>query len=214
MIVLLRRSKLYQTESNSTLSIWATSEEKLTRNIRGSWIKLRKGCPISKTDHAYFPQHEFSNYIPNVFAPISPNVTWLHSLSSIEFVRDENWSWSSRFDENWSSINWSFVKQTKVVYYILVPRWIMNRKQRHIAWKHVLTRNYLLIRIHWMMFSFKWVVFSIRLRSTEKIREWQKKKMMPIRAETELAYMYFVPKTHKVVVFLFFVSSSFIILYF
>jgi hypothetical protein len=53
-----------------------------------------------------------------------------------------------------------------------------------------------------------------QLRSTEKIREWQKKKMGTIRAETELAYMYFVPKTHKVVVFLFLLSSSFIILYF
>ena len=53
-----------------------------------------------------------------------------------------------------------------------------------------------------------------QLRSTEKIREWQRKKMVTTRAETELAYMYFVPKTHKVVVFLFFVSSSLIILYF
>jgi hypothetical protein len=53
-----------------------------------------------------------------------------------------------------------------------------------------------------------------QLRSAEKIREWQKKKMMPIRAETELAYMYFVPKTHKVTILIFCASSSFIILYF
>ena len=38
-----------------------------------------------------------------------------------------------------------------------------------------------------------------RLRSENKIKEWQKKKMMPIREETELPYMYFVPKTHKVI---------------
>ena len=52
-----------------------------------------------------------------------------------------------------------------------------------------------------------------QLRSADKIREWQRKKMMPIRTKTELAYMYFVPKTHKVVVFIFFVSYSFSILF-
>ena len=46
-----------------------------------------------------------------------------------------------------------------------------------------------------------------QLRSADKIKEWQKKKMMPIRDETELAYMYFVPKTHKVIIFIFFVFA-------
>ena len=48
-----------------------------------------------------------------------------------------------------------------------------------------------------------------RLRSENKIKEWQKKKMMAIREETELAYMCFVPKTHKVILFIFFLSSPY-----
>jgi hypothetical protein len=46
-----------------------------------------------------------------------------------------------------------------------------------------------------------------QLRSAGKIKEGQKKQMMPIRDETELAYMYFVPKTHKVIFQFFFVIS-------
>ncbi|CAF2764146.1 unnamed protein product [Rotaria sp. Silwood2] len=41
------------------------------------------------------------------------------------------------------------------------------------------------------------------LRSADKIKENQKTKMMPIRAKTELAYMYFLPKTHKVMTYTF-----------
>lgn len=37
-----------------------------------------------------------------------------------------------------------------------------------------------------------------RLRSVNSIREWQKLKMIPNREKIELAYMYFLPKTHKV----------------
>ncbi|CAF4165881.1 unnamed protein product [Rotaria sordida] len=39
-----------------------------------------------------------------------------------------------------------------------------------------------------------------QLRSAKKISEWQKNKMMPIRNKTELAYMYFLPKPHKVII--------------
>lgn len=39
-----------------------------------------------------------------------------------------------------------------------------------------------------------------QLKSTNKIREDQRLKMMPIRDKTELAYMYFIPKPHKVIV--------------
>ena len=38
-----------------------------------------------------------------------------------------------------------------------------------------------------------------KLRSANKIREWQKKKMLPILNQVELAYMYFIPKPHKVI---------------
>jgi hypothetical protein len=37
-----------------------------------------------------------------------------------------------------------------------------------------------------------------QIRTTKRISEWQKEKMIPIRNKTELAYMYFVPKSHKV----------------
>ncbi|CAF4171520.1 unnamed protein product, partial [Rotaria sordida] len=36
-----------------------------------------------------------------------------------------------------------------------------------------------------------------QLKSLNRIREWQRIKMMPIREKTELAYMYFIPKPHK-----------------
>ncbi|CAF4132862.1 unnamed protein product, partial [Rotaria sordida] len=36
-----------------------------------------------------------------------------------------------------------------------------------------------------------------QLKSSNRIREWQRIKMMPIREKTELAYMYFIPKPHK-----------------
>ncbi|CAF3973840.1 unnamed protein product, partial [Rotaria sordida] len=35
------------------------------------------------------------------------------------------------------------------------------------------------------------------LKSLHRIREWQRLKMMPNREKTELAYMYFIPKSHK-----------------
>jgi len=38
-----------------------------------------------------------------------------------------------------------------------------------------------------------------QLKAMKKIYEWQKVKMMPIRDKTELAYMYFIPKPHKVI---------------
>ncbi|CAF1285193.1 unnamed protein product [Rotaria sp. Silwood1] len=36
-----------------------------------------------------------------------------------------------------------------------------------------------------------------QLQSSKRIFEWQRKKLMPIRKTTELAYMYFIPKPHK-----------------
>jgi hypothetical protein len=39
------------------------------------------------------------------------------------------------------------------------------------------------------------------LASTGKITQSQKEKMMPVRNETELAYMYIIPKPHKVIFF-------------
>lgn len=38
-----------------------------------------------------------------------------------------------------------------------------------------------------------------QLKSTRKISEYSRLKMVPIRDKTELAYMYFVPKPHKVI---------------
>jgi hypothetical protein len=37
-----------------------------------------------------------------------------------------------------------------------------------------------------------------KLRSNERILQWQYKKMMPDRNKCELAHLYFNPKTHKV----------------
>ena len=37
-----------------------------------------------------------------------------------------------------------------------------------------------------------------KLRSEKKIQEKHKMDMLPVRNETELAYMYFLPKSHKV----------------
>ena len=37
-----------------------------------------------------------------------------------------------------------------------------------------------------------------KLQSKKLILQWQFKKMMPKREETELAHLYFNPKTHKV----------------
>ena len=44
----------------------------------------------------------------------------------------------------------------------------------------------------------KVVQLLTKLRSKELIRQWQFKKMMPDREKSELAHLYFNPKTHKV----------------
>jgi len=50
-----------------------------------------------------------------------------------------------------------------------------------------------------------------QLKSIKKIQEWQRLKMVPVRDKTELAYMYFIPKPHKVIVI--YMSSFFSIAY-
>ena len=58
--------------------------------------------------------------------------------------------------------------------------------------------------------TFMSVVQSInRLRSMNKIKEFQKEKLLPIRDQVQLAYMYFLPKSHKVCYSLW-ISSSLI----
>ena len=39
-----------------------------------------------------------------------------------------------------------------------------------------------------------------QLKTMKQIREDQRMKMIPVRAETQLAYMYFLPKPHKVII--------------
>ena len=39
-----------------------------------------------------------------------------------------------------------------------------------------------------------------KLQTTNKIKVYQQDKMKPIREKTELAYMYFIPKAHKVII--------------
>ena len=40
-----------------------------------------------------------------------------------------------------------------------------------------------------------------QLKSMNKISEWQRSRMAPVRKRTELAYKYFVPKSHKVIAY-------------
>ncbi len=47
------------------------------------------------------------------------------------------------------------------------------------------------------------------LASMGKIKQFQKQIMMPIRSETELAYMYCLPKLHKVIIIFFFFLLNF-----
>lgn len=42
-----------------------------------------------------------------------------------------------------------------------------------------------------------------QLKATKKITEGQRLQMVPIREKTQLAYMYFLPKSHKVLYFFF-----------
>ena len=42
-----------------------------------------------------------------------------------------------------------------------------------------------------------------QLRINGQIYEWQKKKLTPVRNKTELSYKYFVPKPHKVIVYIY-----------
>ncbi len=64
----------------------------------------------------------------------------------------------------------------------------------------------------WIIFD-KVVQLLNNLRSKQYIRAWQLRQMMPIRNKVELAYLYFIPKPHKVN-FSFFSSiiSTFILL--
>jgi hypothetical protein len=49
----------------------------------------------------------------------------------------------------------------------------------------------------WTVFD-KVVHFLNQLRSKDNIRVWQLKKMLPKREKVALAYLYFIPKPHKV----------------
>jgi len=49
----------------------------------------------------------------------------------------------------------------------------------------------------WTLFD-KVVHFLNELRSKDHIRVWQLKKMLPKREKVDLAYLYFIPKPHKV----------------
>ena len=50
----------------------------------------------------------------------------------------------------------------------------------------------------WIIFD-KFVCLLNNLRSKDHIRAWQLNKMMPKRDKVQLAYLYFIPKSHKVV---------------
>jgi hypothetical protein len=47
-----------------------------------------------------------------------------------------------------------------------------------------------------------------QLKASKKISEWQRLKLVPIRDKTELAYMYFIPKPHKVILHIHFILLS------
>jgi hypothetical protein len=58
----------------------------------------------------------------------------------------------------------------------------------------------------WSVFD-KVVHLLNNIRSKEHIRAWQLNKMMPKREKVALAYLYFIPKSHKVTMFTFFFLS-------
>ena len=62
---------------------------------------------------------------------------------------------------------------------------------------------------------FKEIIYNVthslnRLKTSGKLKEWQRLKLVPILEKTELAYMYFVPKPHKVIIPGFFLHLRFI----
>jgi len=60
-----------------------------------------------------------------------------------------------------------------------------------------------------------WIVFDKvvhllnDLRSKDRIRVWQLNKMMPKRDKVALAYLYFIPKPHKVILFVSYMNLDF-----
>jgi hypothetical protein len=61
------------------------------------------------------------------------------------------------------------------------------------------TRAYIELESNPLSVVFDKVVYLLNnLRSKEHIRAWQHNKMMPKREKVALAYLYFIPKPHKV----------------
>jgi hypothetical protein len=74
---------------------------------------------------------------------------------------------------------------------------IINKKQKLIKQK---TGAYIELASDplWTVFD-KVVQLLNNLRSKDHIRVWQLNKMMPKRDKVALAYLYFIPKPHKVI---------------
>jgi hypothetical protein len=89
-----------------------------------------------------------------------------------------------------------FVQLTKVVFFTLVIKQIMNKMQKLIDKK---TGAYIELESDplWPIFD-KVVHLLNNLRSKDQIRASQLNKMMPKRDKVALAYLYFIPKAHKV----------------
>src|SRR3954454_20325836 len=72
----------------------------------------------------------------------------------------------------------------------------MNKKQKLIDKK---TAAYIRLESDPLWIVFDKVVYLLNhLRSKDQIRAWQLNKMMPKREKVALAYLYFIPKPHKV----------------
>lgn len=71
-----------------------------------------------------------------------------------------------------------------------------ERKVREYQWK---TNAYIELSLNPLMDTFKKVVDLLNdLRSKNQITAWQQTKMMPNRNKMKIAYLYFIPKPHKV----------------
>ena len=89
-----------------------------------------------------------------------------------------------------------FVLLTKVESFILVMQPIMNKKAKAYRQKtgaYIELENYPL----WPVFD-KVVHLLNDLCSKKHLLVWQLDKMMPKREKVALAYLYFIPKPHKV----------------
>ena len=90
-----------------------------------------------------------------------------------------------------------FVLPIKVVSFILVMQQIMSKKQKLIDKK---TGAYIEFESDPLWTIFDKVVHLLNsLRSKDHIRAWQLNEMMPNREKVAFAYLYFIPKPHKVI---------------